>query len=256
VTLDKQQVECLARAALTAALTADGLEVARPERDAGIDLLAYTINRLRVAPIQMKAATETGWSIDRKYGQVDGLVMVYVWNARSLGTRSSLEQGVHSISGRYPPGLRRNHGQTLTHERSLQSCQAQRDRPVGPHRSRRPSCQEHRRRPNARARWLLATSLEVAAMSSYTEAAREKLSPEVMHMYEAAATRCGFDLEIFLATECEILDANGDVQMGPTDVVILNQMVFNTMHERGQLPVVPQWTGQEFAPPGKRRWRR
>jgi len=78
VTLDKQQVECLARAALTAALTADGLEVARPERDAGIDLLAYTINPLRVAPIQMKAATVTGWSIDRKYGQVDGLVMVYV----------------------------------------------------------------------------------------------------------------------------------------------------------------------------------
>ena len=85
MTLDKQQVECLARAALTAALTADGLEVARPERDAGIDLLAYTINPLRVAPIQMKAATVTGWSIDRKYGQVDGLVMVYVWNARSLG---------------------------------------------------------------------------------------------------------------------------------------------------------------------------
>src|ERR1039458_6136710 len=56
-----------------------------PERDAGIDLLTYTINPLRVAPIQMKAATVTGWSIDRKYGQVDGLVMVYVWNARSLG---------------------------------------------------------------------------------------------------------------------------------------------------------------------------
>src|ERR1019366_4562138 len=52
--------ECLARAALTAALTADGLDVARPERDAGIDLLAYTINPLRVALIQMKAATVDG----------------------------------------------------------------------------------------------------------------------------------------------------------------------------------------------------
>lgn len=84
MTLDAQQVECLARAALTAALTADGLEVARPERDSGIDLLAYTISPLRVVPIQMKAMTATGSSIDKKYGQIDGLVMVYIRNADSL----------------------------------------------------------------------------------------------------------------------------------------------------------------------------
>jgi hypothetical protein len=52
VTLAPQQVECLARAALTAALTVNGLEVTRPERDAGIDVPACTIDPLRVVPIQ------------------------------------------------------------------------------------------------------------------------------------------------------------------------------------------------------------
>lgn len=41
--LDSQQVENLGRAALTAALVGDGLEVAQPVRDAGIDLLAFTV---------------------------------------------------------------------------------------------------------------------------------------------------------------------------------------------------------------------
>jgi hypothetical protein len=81
--LDTQQIEILGRGALTAALVGDGLEVARPERDTGIDLLAFTMRPWNVVPIQMKAATSAVFSIDRKYEHVDGLVMVYVWNARS-----------------------------------------------------------------------------------------------------------------------------------------------------------------------------
>jgi hypothetical protein len=81
--LDTQQIEILGRGALTAALVGDGLEVARPERDTGIDLLAFSLRPWKVVPIQMKAATGAVFSIDRKYENVDSLVMVYVWNARS-----------------------------------------------------------------------------------------------------------------------------------------------------------------------------
>lgn len=82
---DSQQIEILGRAALTAALVADGLEVAHPERDAGIDLLAFTVDPWGVVPIQMKAATGERFSLDRKYERIPVLVMVYVWNARTAG---------------------------------------------------------------------------------------------------------------------------------------------------------------------------
>jgi hypothetical protein len=81
--LDSQQVETLGRAALTAALVADGLEVARPERDSGIDLVAFTTRPWKVIPIQMKVATNAAFSVHRKYAHIDQLVMAYVWNARS-----------------------------------------------------------------------------------------------------------------------------------------------------------------------------
>lgn len=75
----------LGRAALTAALVADGIEVARAERDAGIDLVAFTVSPWQMVPIQMKAASNAGFSIDRKYERVGQLVMAYVWNAQSAG---------------------------------------------------------------------------------------------------------------------------------------------------------------------------
>jgi hypothetical protein len=84
--LDGQQVEVLGRSALIAALVTDGLEIAQSERDAGIDLLAYTHRPWRVVPIQMKAASGEVFSIDRKYEPLQGLVMAYVWNARSAET--------------------------------------------------------------------------------------------------------------------------------------------------------------------------
>jgi hypothetical protein len=48
---DSQQVEIFGRAALTAELVADGLEVATPERDTGIDLLTYTLEPWGVVPL-------------------------------------------------------------------------------------------------------------------------------------------------------------------------------------------------------------
>jgi hypothetical protein len=79
--LDTQQIEILGRAALTAELMGDGLEVAKPDRDAGIDLIAFTVNPWRAVPIQMKVATGAAFSVHRKYERLDQLVMVYVWNA-------------------------------------------------------------------------------------------------------------------------------------------------------------------------------
>jgi len=49
------------------ALVADGLEVARPERDVGIDLITFTVNPWKVVPIQMKVATDALVSVHRKH---------------------------------------------------------------------------------------------------------------------------------------------------------------------------------------------
>jgi hypothetical protein len=81
-TLDSQQTEILGRAALAVELMGDGLEVAQPDRDLGIDLVAYTVNPWNAMPIQLKVATGSAFSVDRKYERLPGLVMVYVWNAR------------------------------------------------------------------------------------------------------------------------------------------------------------------------------
>lgn len=80
--LDTQQTEILGRAALTAELMADGLEVAQPDRDLGVDLVAYTVNPWKAMPIQLKVATGNAFSVDRKYERLERLVMAYVWNAR------------------------------------------------------------------------------------------------------------------------------------------------------------------------------
>lgn len=73
-------VEVVGRGALTAAVAADGLEVARPERDIGIDLLIYTVTPWRVVPMQLKAASRDSFGIDAKYARVPGIVMVCAWN--------------------------------------------------------------------------------------------------------------------------------------------------------------------------------
>lgn len=87
--MDGQSVEIIGRNFLVSQLVADGLEVARPERDRGVDLIAYLdldeAGRFVACPIQMKAATAASFSLFRKYERIAQLLLVYVWNAQEPG---------------------------------------------------------------------------------------------------------------------------------------------------------------------------
>jgi len=85
--MDSQLVEVAGRNWLTHQLLLAGLEVARPERDRGIDLVAYRdldAKQFLAFPIQMKAATDEVFSIDPKYEKFPRLILAYVWNLRDL----------------------------------------------------------------------------------------------------------------------------------------------------------------------------
>jgi len=81
--MDAQLVELAGRNWLTSQLLGASIEVARPERDRGIDLIAYidrhNSGKFIACPIQMKAATETFFSLTPKYKQFPGMVLAYVW---------------------------------------------------------------------------------------------------------------------------------------------------------------------------------
>jgi hypothetical protein len=82
---DTQLVELSGRSWLASQLMRAGIEIARPERDRGIDLIAYVDRDARIGnfiacPIQMKAATGAVFSLDPKYAKFPGLVLAYVWN--------------------------------------------------------------------------------------------------------------------------------------------------------------------------------
>jgi hypothetical protein len=83
--LDTQVVELLGRQRLIGELLRDGLEVASPARDRGIDLLAYTdlnsqVDRFVALPIQMKASTTRSFSVARKYERFANMILAYVWH--------------------------------------------------------------------------------------------------------------------------------------------------------------------------------
>ena len=68
--MDTQQIEIIGRGLLTAHLIEGGVEVARPERDRGVDLIAYVDTLpggFAACPIQMKAFTDRAFAIWRKY---------------------------------------------------------------------------------------------------------------------------------------------------------------------------------------------
>ncbi len=83
--LDAQQVELVGTSWLVAQLVADGLEVARPERDRGIDLIAYLDDgRFRAVPILLKAATGRRFELMRKYERLGPrLLLAFAWNIRN-----------------------------------------------------------------------------------------------------------------------------------------------------------------------------
>jgi len=86
--LDTQLVELVGRNWLTVQLLQAGLEVARPERDRGIDLIAYRDldekQQFLAYPVQMKAFLNEVFSIDPKYEKFPRLILAYVWNLADL----------------------------------------------------------------------------------------------------------------------------------------------------------------------------
>jgi hypothetical protein len=94
IDMDTQTIEILGRNRLVDELLIAGLEVAMPLRDRGIDLIAYVdlaevASKFAAVPIQMKAASNRAFSIDRKYAKISNLVLVYVWCLRSPGNAES-----------------------------------------------------------------------------------------------------------------------------------------------------------------------
>lgn len=82
--LDSQVVEFLGRERLIGELLRDGLEVALPVRDRGVDLIAYAdlsrqVMRFASRPIQMKASTTSAFGIDQKYERIADLILACVW---------------------------------------------------------------------------------------------------------------------------------------------------------------------------------
>jgi hypothetical protein len=80
-TLDAQQVELIGRGHLVAALAHDGVEIAEPLRDHGVDLVGYVEDEWRSVPIQLKCYRTAGFMIDKRYLRFGPrLCMVYAWH--------------------------------------------------------------------------------------------------------------------------------------------------------------------------------
>ncbi len=81
---DSQIVEIMGRNWLVTELYRSGLEVARPERDHGVDLIAFVdldeSGKFVGRPIQMKASSERSFGIWRKHEKFPDLLLAYVWN--------------------------------------------------------------------------------------------------------------------------------------------------------------------------------
>ncbi len=78
-------IERAGRHYLISQLIAGDIEVATPERDRGIDLIAYLDREgdtpgFLACPIQLKANEKARFGVDQKYAHIPNLLMVYVWN--------------------------------------------------------------------------------------------------------------------------------------------------------------------------------
>ncbi len=82
--MDSQLVELIGRAALQLQLLRDGIEVALPLRDRGIDMIAYLDrdgnSSTQACLLQMKAASKQAFSIDSKYQNFQNFKFAYVWH--------------------------------------------------------------------------------------------------------------------------------------------------------------------------------
>ena len=81
--LDSQQVELVGTALLRTLLLADGIELAEPIRDRGVDLIAYLdAGFFRAVPLQVKASTSARFGVDRKYERFPEMQIVHLWNVQ------------------------------------------------------------------------------------------------------------------------------------------------------------------------------
>jgi hypothetical protein len=75
---DGQLMEIAGRNWLVSQLIQCGIEVATPERDKGVDLIAYVeTQRFRACRIQIKVSTDSAFVAYRE--QYSGMLMVYIW---------------------------------------------------------------------------------------------------------------------------------------------------------------------------------
>jgi hypothetical protein len=78
---DPQIVELAGRNRLASELQLAGIEVARPERDHGVDLVAFLDrDSFRARPIQLKASSRESFDVLCRYAEFPELMLVYVWD--------------------------------------------------------------------------------------------------------------------------------------------------------------------------------
>ena len=78
---DNQIVELAGRYRLASELQRAGIEVARPERDHGVDLIAFIDSgTFRARPVQLKSSRHENFNVHRRYARFPELMMVYVWD--------------------------------------------------------------------------------------------------------------------------------------------------------------------------------
>ena len=81
----KLAIERLGIAWLITDLEKQGIRVAFPEKDTGIDLIAFEdTGCFRAAPIQVKAFSSEAFYTNRKYLRKADLRIVYLWNVQRL----------------------------------------------------------------------------------------------------------------------------------------------------------------------------
>jgi hypothetical protein len=87
--VDSQLIELAGRNWLMSQLQRAGIEVAKPERDRGVDLIAYIEHpRFLACPIQLKVSSKSAFVVYREKHQ--GMLLVYVWHVTDSAKTTAL----------------------------------------------------------------------------------------------------------------------------------------------------------------------
>jgi hypothetical protein len=83
--LDTQQIEIVGRNLLVSLFISDGIEVAMPMRDRGIDVIAFLDlpekGSFKAVPVQLKAFSQRGFGVYKKYEKFPDMLIAYLWFA-------------------------------------------------------------------------------------------------------------------------------------------------------------------------------